>query len=119
MVLERVEVARLGAEVERDPRHLAGRVRMVGRELAARLRLGVAAPAGAEDDRAGVDHVLAAHGAPARAAVGSRLRSGAFSNDVPEPLSHASRSPFVIAWPVRSPTWSSRFCDAPPQRASR
>ena len=36
VVLERVEVARLGAGVERDPRHLAGRVRVVRRELAAR-----------------------------------------------------------------------------------
>ena len=34
--------------------------------------------------------------------------------------SHLSwRSAFVIAWPVRSPTWSNRFRDAPPQRASR
>ena len=37
VVLERVEVARLGAELERDAGHLAGRVRVVGRELAARL----------------------------------------------------------------------------------
>ena len=37
VVLELVEVARLGAELERDPRHLAGRVRVVRRELAALL----------------------------------------------------------------------------------
>ena len=65
VVLERVEVARLGAEVERDPRHLAGGIRMVGGELAARLRLRVAAAAGAENDRGGLDLVLAAQGAPA------------------------------------------------------
>ena len=35
VVLERVEVARLGADLERDPGHLAGRVRVVGGELAA------------------------------------------------------------------------------------
>ena len=34
-------------------------------------------------------------------------------------LSTASRNAFVIAWPVRSPTCSSRFRVAPPQRASR
>ena len=39
VVLERVEIARLGARVERDARHLARRVRMVRRELAARLGL--------------------------------------------------------------------------------
>jgi hypothetical protein len=49
----------------------------------------------------------------------SRLVSGLFANVVPEPASHASRSAFVIAWPVRSPTWSRRRRDAPPQRASR
>ena len=31
----------------------------------------------------------------------------------------ASRKAVVIAWPVRSPTWSSRLRVAPPQRASR
>ena len=65
VVLERVEVARLGAELERDLRHLAGRTRMVGRQLAALLRLPEAAPAGGEDDRARLDDVLAAARAPA------------------------------------------------------
>ncbi len=55
VVLERVEIPRLGARVERDPRHLAGRVGMVRRKLAARLRLEVAAPARGEDDRRRVD----------------------------------------------------------------
>ena len=49
VVLQRVEVARLGAGVERDARHLAGRAGMVRRELAALLGLGVAAAAGGED----------------------------------------------------------------------
>ena len=65
VVLERVEVARLGAEAERDLRHLAGRVRVVRRELAALLGLGVAAAAGGEHDGAGVDEVLADTRAPA------------------------------------------------------
>ena len=65
VVLERVEVARLGAEVDRDLGHLAGRARVIRRELAARLRVGEAAPAGREDDGAGVDRVLAALRAPA------------------------------------------------------
>ena len=51
VVLERVEVARLGARVERDPRRLTGRVRMVRRELAARLGLREAAAARGEHDR--------------------------------------------------------------------
>jgi len=38
---------------------------MVRRQLAARLRLGEAASAGGEDDRGGVDGVLADAGAPA------------------------------------------------------
>ena len=71
VVLERVEVARLGAEIERDRRHLAGRVRVVRGELVAALGLGVAAAAGREDDGAGVDRDGAAvlhveRGAPAR-----------------------------------------------------
>ena len=44
---------------------------------------------------------------------------GCSGNRVPPPASNASRSAFVIACPVRSPTWSSRLADAPPQRASR
>ena len=65
VVLELVQVARLGAEVERDPRHLAGRVRMVGRELAALLRDPEAAAAGGEDHGRRVELVLAAGRAPA------------------------------------------------------
>src|SRR5579862_7449174 len=65
VVLERVEVARLGAELERDLRHLAGRAGMVGGELAALLRLAEAAAAGGEDDRRRLDRVLADARAPA------------------------------------------------------
>ena len=56
-----------------------------------------------------LDDVLAARGAPA--AVGwlelaeRRVREATCRS----PASHASRSSFVIAWPVRSPTWSRRF----------
>src|SRR5581483_9128420 len=60
VVLERIEVARLGPELERDLRHLAGRAGMVRRELAALRGLGVAAAAGGENDRCGV-HRLIAH----------------------------------------------------------
>src|SRR5205814_5329726 len=45
VVLERVEVARLGAEVERDLRHLAGRAGMVRGKLAALFGFPVAAAA--------------------------------------------------------------------------
>ena len=69
VVLELVEVARLGAHLQRDPRHLAGRVRMVRRELAALLRHLEAAAAGGEDDGGRVELVLAARGAPAVAAL--------------------------------------------------
>ena len=55
MVLERVEVARLGARLHRDPGHLARRVRVVRRELAARLGLREAAATGGEHDGRGVD----------------------------------------------------------------
>ena len=44
---------------------------------------------------------------------------GLFAKSVPLPASNASRSPFVIACPVRSPTWSRRLALAPPQRARR
>src|SRR5262249_53520549 len=64
VVLQRVEVARLGAELERNLRHLSGRAGMVRGQLAALLRLLEAAPAGREHDRAGIDDVLAANGAP-------------------------------------------------------
>src|SRR6266540_5073872 len=43
---------------------------------------------------------------------GSSERSGLFVNGVPEPASNVSRSAFVIASPVRSPTCSSRFREA-------
>src|SRR5436305_67309 len=49
----------------------------------------------------------------------SSERSGLFASAVAVLASKASRSAFVIAWPVRSPTWSRRFRDAPPQRARR
>ena len=54
-VLESVQVAALRARVERDPRHLAGRVRMVRRELATRLGLREAATPGGEHDGTRVD----------------------------------------------------------------
>ena len=63
------------------------------------------------------DVVAAAARQPPSSRVSSR--SGAFVNEVPVDASQVSRSCFVIAWPVRSPTCSSRFLDAPPQRASR
>ena len=62
MVLERVEVARLGARVQRDPRRLAGRVRVVRGELSAASCLGVAAAARGEDDRSGGDAALVPSG---------------------------------------------------------
>ena len=65
MVLQRVEVARLGAEAERDLRHLAGRIRMVRRELATLSASRVAAAAGSEHDGAGVDDVVADARTPA------------------------------------------------------
>ena len=49
----------------------------------------------------------------------SRARSGWCASSAPPPASKASRSATVIACPVRSPTCSSRFRDAPPQRARR
>ena len=55
VVLQRVEVARLGTGVDRDPRHLTGRVGVVRGKLVPLRRLGVAAPAGREDDRPRVD----------------------------------------------------------------
>src|ERR687896_263108 len=56
--------ARVGAQVARHPRHLARGARMVRRELAPLLRLPVAAAPGGEHHRAGLEHVLTAHGAP-------------------------------------------------------
>ena len=53
------------------------------------------------------------------AAVGSSAASAWFGKLVAPPASWASRSAFVIACPVRSPTWSSRLREAPPQRARR
>src|SRR5581483_4996066 len=53
------------AELDRELRDLAGRVRMIRRELAAALGLRVAAAAGGEDHRAGVDVLAADVRAPA------------------------------------------------------
>jgi len=65
VVLERVEVARLGAEVERDLRDLAGRAGVVGRELASLLGLSVAASARSENDRGRLELLVAAARPPA------------------------------------------------------
>src|SRR5262249_40169569 len=76
VVLQRVEIARLRAELERQSRHLAGRAGMVRRELPARLGLRVAAPAGGEHDRRRVDQMLAAGRAPAVLERGQVLPAG-------------------------------------------
>jgi hypothetical protein len=65
VVLERVEVTRFRAQADRDLRHLAGCAGVIGGELAALLGLAVAAAPRGEDDRAGVDLLLAAACAPA------------------------------------------------------
>src|SRR5205814_4756385 len=65
VVLERVEVARLRARLERDARHLARGAWVVRGELAALLRLRVAAAAGGEDDGRRVELVLPGPRAPA------------------------------------------------------
>ena len=88
VVLERVEVACLGAEAERDLRHLTRRALVVRGQLPALFRLAVATAAGGQHDRAGLDLVLAAAGAPARLGLlelderrlGEGLRSGAFDH---------------------------------------
>ena len=110
VVLQRVEVARLGAEAERDPRHLAGRVRVVRRELASLLRRRRSSgrrrrgrPSPASTSRSPT------RGAPAVLRRARASASGLLAKVVPSPASHASRSAFVIAWPVRSPTWRRRF----------
>ena len=55
MVLERVEIAHLGTGVHRDPRDLAGRVRVIRGELALGLGDREAATAGREHDGPGSD----------------------------------------------------------------
>ena len=76
VVLERVEVARLRAGVERDLRDLAGRAGMVRRELAALLGDGVAAAAGGEDHGGRFERVLAAARAPAVLGCARARRAG-------------------------------------------
>src|SRR5207253_1517977 len=73
VVLERVQVSRLGAEAEGDLGHLPGGAGMVGRELAALLRLAPAAAARREHDGARFELVLAAARSPA---TGRRLERG-------------------------------------------
>ena len=108
VVLERVEVARLGAQLERDrvtsPVAFGWFVESSPRSCG----LLEAAPAGGEHDRRRVELVLAAR---ARQPVLALLErgSGLLAKSVPPPASNASRSPFVIACPVRSPTWSRRL----------
>src|SRR5262249_58523791 len=65
VVLERVEVACLGAELERDPGDLTGRAGMVGRELAAVGGLLEAPATRSDHDGGGGDLVLAAPRPPA------------------------------------------------------
>ena len=110
VVLERVEVARLGAELERDLGHLAGRAGMVRRELAALLGLSVAAAAGGEDDRRRRRSrgSPSPQGAPAVRRPLERAERRCSAAPAAARLD-ASRSAVVIACPVRSPTWSSRF----------
>jgi hypothetical protein len=64
VVLERVEVARLGAEVERDLSGLTGRAWVIGGELAALPRLAVATSARGKDDGPRLDHMVPADCAP-------------------------------------------------------
>ena len=119
VVLERVEVARLGAEVERDARS-PRRSRRDGSSRARRAPARRGSSARRRRGRRSPRRSRARRSARASRSRSARgLQSGACSNDVPEPAAHASRRPFVIAWPVRSPTWSRRLRDAPPQRASR
>src|SRR5207244_2301285 len=65
VVLKRVEVARLGAEVERDLRHLARGARMVRRELPTLLGDLEAAAPGGQHDGGGLEEVVRAAGTPA------------------------------------------------------
>ncbi len=65
VVLQRVEVAHLGAEIDSDLRDFTGRTGMVRRQLAALRGDAVAPPARCEDHRRGVDHVVPAACAPA------------------------------------------------------
>src|SRR5207248_2524779 len=65
VVLERIEVARLSPEFERNPRHLAGRSGMVRGELASLFRLLEAAPACGEHDGGRLELFVAREGAPA------------------------------------------------------
>jgi hypothetical protein len=61
-----------------------------------------------------LEHVAAQPFSSARSAT-----SGEWLMSVALDPSRLSRSAVVIAWPVRSPTCSSRRVLAPPQRASR
>src|SRR5213078_3504768 len=65
MVLERVEVAQLRAEVSGHLRHFPGRPGMVRRQLTAFLSDAIAPPARREDHRHGVDRVIPAARTPA------------------------------------------------------
>ena len=89
-------------------RHLAGRARVVGRELAALLGLAVAAAACGEDDGRRLERLVAAARAPAVLSGLERLQRRP-GKSLGGRRSTASRSAVVIAWPVRSPTCSSRF----------
>ena len=64
VVLQRIEVAHLGTEVDRDLRHLAGCARMVRRKLTALLGDAETPPARCEDHRRGDDRVIPAACAP-------------------------------------------------------
>ena len=73
------------------------------------LGLAVAAAAGREHDGPRLEVVLAAHGAPAAVGPLEVEQRGLRERPPSSPPSTASRSALVIAWPVRSPTWSSRL----------
>jgi len=77
VVLQCVEVTRLGADRERELRHLAGCIRVIRREFTDQLGLRVAASAGCKHNGSRVHGVIADTRAPTPACVSSS-RSGAF-----------------------------------------
>ena len=109
VVLERVEVARLGAEVERDrvtsPVAFGWFVESSPRSSASLKQR----PPAARTTVAASTHVLAAVRAPAVLARLERRAAGCSGASCRRPPRTPRAGAFVIAWPVRSPTWSRRF----------